>query len=246
MNSRKWVLSLSLSSKLSFTGNLRLPPFTDDDFLPEHDSGLSRQWCRRAGRAYGVIHMVQDFQCEACIYVGHCGTWRDTVLWFILLLIFYFISTFCTLHVVENELNMLIRDYNNTQQLLFQTNLIKSVKLGAAFKEHTTLTTCCVACVMCVARFSCFLSPVFFLSILASPFSLCCSITPITVPVNLRSQVSKYCAYLLLSNVRETALSLSYKPTQGNWLIHHCELFLITVSNDLLMDKVKSITSFYI
>lgn len=41
-----------------------MKPLSDNDFLPEHVGVLSRQWCGRAGRAYGVIHMVQDFQSE--------------------------------------------------------------------------------------------------------------------------------------------------------------------------------------
>lgn len=54
-------------------------------------------------------------------------------------------------------------------------------------------------------------------------------------------------AHTFCSPVREKLFSAYLtNPLEGNRLIHHCKLFLIAVSNDLLMDKVKSITSFYI
>lgn len=73
----KWVSShfrwTAETEELSFTCNLRLTrhPSVIMTSQPEHDGVLSRQWCWWAGRAFRIIHMVLNFQCEVHIYVGH-------------------------------------------------------------------------------------------------------------------------------------------------------------------------------
>lgn len=76
-----------------------------------------------------------------------------------------------------------------------------------------------------VAAQSCMLPVFFLLSFppLSSLPSFCLALfisaaasLDITLPVNFLSEASEYCAYLQLSGVGETALSLSYKSTRGN------------------------------
>lgn len=222
-------------------------------------SSLSHQWCRQSGRAQ-----------RASIW---CRTMQREVYRFTLVLVADTCKlSFHVLHALVKFNNIFFLNWpnawfatylwktDNHNAQIFPLRILFKLKTKGEKKIRCKITTCrfcrlCAAKALSEESFCVFLSPstptcsifflfLFFLLIIYD-FASSCRTSGITVPVNFLSKVSKYCKYLLLSGVRETALSLFYKPSLGNWLIHHCELFLITVSNDLLMDKVKSIISSY-